>query len=92
LVHSAYGYRYSDGFFGSGLNSLALGERVELTGMSAEVTALAKDGRPTEARVRFAEPLDDPSLQWLQWDWKKGAYVPFTPPAVGETVFVAGPF
>jgi len=92
LVHSAYGYRYSDGFFGSGLNSMALGERVELTRMSAEVTALAKDGRPTEARVQFAVPLDDPSLQWLQWDWKKGSYVPFDPPTVGETVLVAGPF
>jgi hypothetical protein len=92
LVHSAYGYRYSDGFFGSGLNPMALGERVDLTGMSAEVTALAKDGRPAEARVQFAVPLDDPSLQWLQWDWKKGTYVSFTPPAVGETTLVAGPF
>jgi hypothetical protein len=92
LVHSAYGYRYSDRFFGSGLNSLALGERVDLTGMSAEVTALTEDGRPTEARVQFAESLDDPSLQWLQWDWAEGAYVPFAPPAVGETVLVAGPF
>jgi hypothetical protein len=45
-----------------------------------------------EAQVHFVQPLDDPSLKWLQWDWKKNAYAPFTPPAFGETVWTASPF
>jgi len=59
--------------------------------MSAEVIALTDDGRPSEARIRFAKPLEDPSLAWLQWDWGRSAYLPFVPPAVGETVQIPGP-
>ena len=46
---------------------MVLGHRIELTGMRAEVRALAEDGRPSEARFRFDRPLDDTSLRWLQW-------------------------
>jgi hypothetical protein len=35
-------------------------------------------------RVHFDVDLEDPSLRWLQW--KNGAYAPFEPPAVGNTV------
>jgi hypothetical protein len=68
------------------------GQQVELTGMRAEVIALTADERPLEARMQFTVPLEDASLKWLQWDWERNAYVPFTLPAVGETVRVAGPF
>ena len=70
---------------------MTLGQRIELTGMSAEVITLTDDGRPSEARIRFAKPLEDPSLAWSRWDWGTSAYVPFVPPAVGETVQVPGP-
>ncbi len=62
----------------------ALHDRVQLTGMTVEITALTDDGRPAEATFRFDVPLEDPSHYWLQWT--KGAYRPFTPPAVGDTV------
>jgi hypothetical protein len=92
LIHPAYGYQRGDGFFRGDTFSMALGQRVELEGMSAEVTALAEDGRPAEARIRFATSLDDPSLTWLWWDWRSETYVAFTPPAVGETARIPGPF
>jgi hypothetical protein len=63
---------------------MRLGEQVELTGMTVEVTALTADGRPAEARFRFDRPLDDPSLRWLRWE--DGVYVRFEPPPVGEKV------
>ena len=91
-VHLAYGYQHGDAFFRSDAFPMTLGQRVELTGMSAEVIALTDDGRPSEARIRFTRPLEDPSLEWLQWDWEKSAYVPFVLPAIGETVKVSGPF
>jgi len=91
LAHLSYASEYGDGFFRSGAFPMTLGQQVELTGMRAEVTALTGDGRPLEARMRFARPLEDPSLKWLQWDWERNAYVPFTPPAIGETVRVSGP-
>lgn len=80
------------GYLSSPLDTLArglghpmhLGQRVELTGLTIEVTALTDDGRPAEATCRFAVPLEDPSLRWLRW--KDGAFIPFVPPGVGETV------
>lgn len=90
-VHLAYGYQHGDAFFRSDAFPMMLGQRVELTGMRAEVITLTGDGRPSEARIRFTRPLEDPSLAWLQWDWKTSAYVPFVPPAVGEKIRVPGP-
>jgi hypothetical protein len=91
LAHPAYGYQHGDGFFRSDAFPMALGERVELTGMSAEVAAVADDGRPAEARVVFDVPLEDSSLVWLQWDWEQNAYKAFALPAVGETIHISGP-
>ena len=90
-VDLAYGYQHGDALFRSDVFRMTLGQRIELTGMSAEVLALTDDGRPSEARIRFARRLEDPSLAWLQWDWGESAYVPFAPPAVGETVQIPGP-
>lgn len=61
-----------------------IGQRVELTGMTVEVTALTGDGRPAEAAFHFVVPLEHPSLRWLQW--KDGVLEPFAPPAIGATV------
>ncbi len=60
---------------------MSLGEQVELTGMTAEVTAFTDDGRLAEVSFRFAVPLEDRSLRWLTWT--NGDFVPFVPPAVG---------
>lgn len=56
------------------------------------VTALTDDGRPGAARVTFDAPLEDASLAWLQWDWARNTYAPFSPPAIGQTARIAGPF
>lgn len=66
-----------------------VGQRIELTGLGIEVTAVTADGRAAEARFRFAVPLEDPSLRWMQWGERN--FVPFTPPAVGTTVTLPGP-
>ena len=60
------------------------GDRVDLTGLSIEVTRVQSNGMPAEAIFRFAVPLEDSSLYWL-W-WKDHRLVPWTPPAVGETI------
>lgn len=63
---------------------MTVGERVTLTGMTVEVTAVTPDGRPAEAAFRFDVPLEDSSLRWL-W-WHEGEFGPFTPPAVGGQI------
>ena len=63
---------------------MPLGQRVKLTGVTVEVTALTPDNRPAEATFSFDVPLEDPSLRWLFWE--DGSFVPFTLPAVGKTV------
>ena len=71
------------------------GERVELSRMSVEVIDVDRAGQPVEVQFRFAVSLDDPSLSWLQWDWKRsgfGSYSRFKVPAVGEKAYIPGPF
>ena len=72
---------------------MAVGDTVNLTRMTVEITALTSDGRPQEVLYRFSVPLEDPSLHWLQW--KEGGYVSFAPPPIGETLNLPpalGPF
>lgn len=65
------------------------GQRVELAGLSVEVLALDAAGDPNELLFRFDEPLESASLRWLAW--KDGVYVPWQPPAVGESIHLAAP-
>ncbi|MCX4242258.1 hypothetical protein [Paraliomyxa miuraensis] len=61
----------------------AVGDRVELAGMTVEILGVAK-GLPTVVRVRFEVPLEDPSLRWVTWQGER--FVPWAPPEVGQTV------
>ncbi|MBN2474219.1 MAG: hypothetical protein JXB62_06410 [Pirellulales bacterium] len=63
---------------------LQLGEQIELTDATVEITAMTDDGRPAEATFRFRVPLEDPSLRWLRMTPR--GWVPITPPKIGETV------
>jgi len=73
-------------------NRMHLGRKVELPGFSAEVVAVDGQGVPVEVLLKFAVSLDDPSLRWFWWRWKKDHYYPFKVPAVGEPVNIPGPF
>jgi hypothetical protein len=59
------------------------GQRVAMNGLTADVIEITADGRPAEVSFHFAKPLDSPEYRWVRW--RDGAYVPFDPPAVGET-------
>jgi hypothetical protein len=67
---------------------MRVGQHVSLTGLDIEVSAVLKDGTPTEAVFRFSVPLEDPSLRWLYW--REGEFVAFTPPLVGERIELRG--
>ena len=67
---------------------MRVGQRVELSGMTAEVTELTDDGRPADVRFRFDVPLEDPSLRWLCYRYDH--FVPFTPPPIGQIVDIPG--
>jgi hypothetical protein len=86
VVQPEYGY-YAlvfDALFRDRKHPFSVGDRVELTGMTVEIMELTGDGRPVKAAFTFAVPLEDPSLQWLQY--KDGSFIPFTPPAIGKSV------
>jgi hypothetical protein len=76
-----------DRVFRSERREMALGERVTLTGMTAEVTELTPDGRPAEVAFHFDVPLEDESLIWL-CD-RGGTFEPFTPPEIGQSNRIA---
>jgi hypothetical protein len=72
-----------------------VGEKTELSDISAEVISVDADGQPTTVRFDFNTSLDNPSLQWLQWNWKGsgfGSYSIFDIPPIGEASFTIGPF
>lgn len=77
-----------DRLFRDDKQGLSVGERIELTGMTVEVTELRSNGRPAEAAFSFSVGLEDASLRWLQYE--KGRYVPFHPPAIGWSVELPG--
>jgi len=60
------------------------GQHFEVPGMRVEVVATDDEGNPVELVHTFDVPLEDGSLRWLVWSGT--GYVPFEPPAVGESV------
>ena len=65
---------------------MAKGQRVELTGMMAEVVELTDDGRPAEVVFRFDVPLEDRSLLWLCF--RAGHFEPWTPTEIGQSISI----
>ncbi len=89
-----YLYRTFNTLFRGDHESFQAGRRVEVTGMAIQVVSVTEDGAPQAVQVDFSVPLEDPSLYWLQWDWRPrglGSYREFKVPAVGETVALPGP-
>jgi hypothetical protein len=82
---------FPDGFFPTAFSRFvrspndrfATGQHFELPGISVVVEALDAQGDPEQVQYEFPVPLEDPSLRWVSW--QDGAYVPWTPPAVGQT-------
>ncbi len=65
------------------LDGMRVGDELQLTAFRSKVLAVDDDGMPTEVEFRFGWPLEDGHLRWVGWDGKR--FVPFTPPAVGES-------
>ena len=76
---------FIDRLFRNEENPLAVGDRVDLKGMTATVLAVT-GGRPRRVAFRFEVPLEDASLHWLRF--QEGEFVPWTPPEVGEEVIL----
>jgi hypothetical protein len=68
---------------------MAIGRQIELGFVTVEITAMTEDARPAEAAFHFSMDLQSPHFRWLQWSDE--GYVPFAPPAVGETVTLPAP-
>jgi len=84
----------TNGFIGAKLDEIyrsssfpmKVGQQVELSGMTVAVLSLTEDGRPKKASFRFSVPLENPSLNILQWRFDE--YIPFTPPEIGSTRYL----
>jgi hypothetical protein len=67
-------------------------QRIVLPRLTVEVMRVDEHGAPVEVAFEFPVPLEDPSLQWISWNWQARDYVVFRVPGLGETVTLAGPF
>ncbi len=86
-VDPRYIFQMFDLFFCDRGSRFAAGECLDRTDPAICITAVGAGGRPTEVSFRFARPLEDPSLVWLEW--RDGLYEPFALPAAGETTTLA---
>ena len=83
--------RFPDGFFPTAFSRyvrspnerFSAGQHFELPGFSVVVESLDAQGDPEQVLYKFPVPLEDPSLRWMTW--RDGVYVPWTPPAIGQT-------
>ena len=66
---------------------LRAGTRVELSGMTVNVTRETPDRRPAEVEVQFSEPLESPKLLW--YEWTRAGFRPFEPPPIGARTTLA---
>jgi hypothetical protein len=67
------------------------GDRVSLSRLTIEITAVDAKAMPTEVSFTFATSLDDPSLCLYRFDWHTMSYAPFNVPQIGEQIEIAGP-
>lgn len=67
---------------------MSQGDRIELTGFSAEVLSIGKNGHPESVRFRFAESLESPRYRWLHWTER--GFERLKLPSVGESIQLPG--
>ena len=84
--HPAYFFQMLDRLYRDS-TPMTVGERIKYGAATIQVTDVTDDGRPAEISVHFDVELEHPSLIWLRWE--HGLYVPFTPPAVGDSTVLA---
>ena len=72
---------------GNNTFSMNVGQKVELEDVSIEVKEV-REGLPSLVKFRFLVPLEDSSLVWFYW--QDNGYVPFSLPAIGETLNIEG--
>ncbi len=63
---------------------MPVGYEVRYSDTTIRVTALTRDGRPSEILASFAAPLEDPRFVFMVWSSEK-RFVPFALPAIGES-------
>jgi hypothetical protein len=81
--HPAYFFQMLDHLYRDAA-PMRVGDRIPYGDATVEIADTTAEGRPLEIEVFFDVDLEDPSLRWLQW--RRGVYVPFEPPPVGESV------
>jgi hypothetical protein len=64
------------------------GERVELTGFSAEVLSIGANGHPETVRFRFSESLESTRYRWLYWT--ENGFERLQLPRVGQRITLPG--
>jgi hypothetical protein len=67
---------------------MAPGYQVKLQGLLIEVLAVTADGRASQAKFSFTEPLGSEAFRFYYWIDE--TFKPFTMPAVGSSVTVPG--
>lgn len=70
--------------------AMPVGSRVDVRGMTVEISSWNAEGRVDQLRVRFDRPLDDPSLRWMGTVDLRS--VPLTLPEEGGVLHLPGTF
>jgi hypothetical protein len=90
-MHVVYGLKIFNELFRGDQMGFQVGDTVTLRQLEAQVTALSQDNMPAQLAFTFTVSLDDESLAWYWFDWRKFRYFTFEPPPVGEKIELPGP-
>jgi hypothetical protein len=77
--------RRTDSFYYNPRIPLQVGQQIQITGLTIEVSDMNSDGQIAQAIFHFEKPLEDHQYLWLWWDSESLIYTPFQLPVVGET-------
>ena len=75
------------GFFRHAYKPLHQGWTRKLSGVAYTVTEISSDGNPKTFQVRCDRSVDSDEYLWLRWGDRE--FVPWTPPAIGNEIFIA---
>lgn len=82
-----YATNAHDQAFRAPFRPMQAGDAVELRDLSIRVLSVTDDGRPESVMFTFARPLESSIFEFFEW--KDGAFVPFTLPSPGKAADVA---
>jgi len=90
-MHTAHILKCFNDLFVNRNTEFQAGQILTLPKLTVTILSVSEKSMPTELQFTFDVPLEDDSLVFYRYNWRKGSHFEFEIPAIGQSVEVAGP-